>query len=159
MTKEKNQKPKKEATKETKAKEYLGDQASMRECPKCHMTYPLTTQYWWIFKDLRKGSKIEDNLYYPNCRECYKKYRKMLVRVAKRKTKSQEKVASQEPKESNSKQVLESNILPRKTCLDINSPFFLIDLKDQVTQVLPTKISNRRTPTYIVKRGFINGAK
>jgi len=149
----KNQK-KKEATKEAKAKtpkvkEYLGDQSSSKECPNCHKVLPLTTQYWWIYRDLRKGPKIEDNIYYPHCRECYTKYRKRLSKKAKKTSKSsKEPVASkkQSPKKKESKPAGETKGKAPKANLD-HSPFFLVNLKDEVSQVIPITKNH-----YIVKK-------
>lgn len=154
----KNQKKKEATAKTPKPKEYVRDQASSKECPNCHKVLPLTTEHWWIYKDLRKGPKIEDNVYYPNCRECYRNYRKKLVRKAKKKAKSSKEpvapkknkgpVASkkQVSKKKSSKPALESNKVPRKASLD-HSPFFLVNLKDEVSQVIPITKNH-----YIVKK-------
>lgn len=156
--KNKNQK-KKEATKEAKTKtpkpkEYLGDQASSKECPNCHKVLPLTTEHWWIYRDLRKGPKIEDNVYYPNCRKCYKKYRAELKAKGPTPRKTKDKVApkKQSSKKRESKQTPETtnNIVARKASLD-HSPFFLVNSKDEVKKITPTKIGAKRNHIYIVK--------
>jgi len=157
MKNKKNQKKKEATAKTPKPKEYLGDQASSKECPNCHKVLPLTTEYWWIYRDLRKGPKIEDNVYYPNCRECYRNYRKKLVRKAKKKAKS-----SKEPEKSKG-QVASKNESPKKKNkatgetkhkapkVANSSPFFLVNSKDEVKKITPTKIGAKRNHIYIVK--------
>ncbi|MGB8779781.1 MAG: hypothetical protein WCD81_03930 [Candidatus Bathyarchaeia archaeon] len=71
-----------------KKREIFGDPKQSLTCSICHETKPLTTEFFWIYKDKRNGPKILDNVYFqgktngkgPGCKACYKLYRKRLAR-------------------------------------------------------------------------------
>ena len=159
--KTKNQK--KEATTLAKAKTYIGDPTKTKVCPKCKKELSLTSQYWWIYTNMRKGEDIEANIYYPNCKECYKAYRKKQRAKAKRKAKKISKSSKEGPAKSAKKKVASKKQPPKKKSkatgdtkhkapkVANSSPFFLVNSKDEVKKIIPTKIGAKRNHIYIVK--------
>jgi hypothetical protein len=58
-----------------------------RVCPTCKQEKPLTHEFWFSYKDQRKGKGFLKNLYYqgpnpsnPSCKLCYYAYRKKLAK-------------------------------------------------------------------------------
>jgi hypothetical protein len=87
-------KPKKESKRSV-----IGDASKTLECSVCHKVKPMTSEYFWIYRDSRKGPKLEDNIYWQGpkssketktigCKCCYKEYRKKLLSNQKKRTKT-----------------------------------------------------------------------
>jgi hypothetical protein len=114
------------ATEETKKsilrKPIFGDASKTIVCCVCGKAKPMTSEYFWIYRDFRKGKTIEENVYWQGpkaskdsigCKECYKAYRRELLAKQKPKETKKPKEASKELRENKPKEKVAK--IPKKT--------------------------------------------